>query len=87
MSFELRQGNDAALVLGDSIGNHHVAFRRPDWHSGSDQDQEMAAKTRQMLFDRLTHEDMRIVGFHLPNGGIGRAVTGEDGYRFVLEDT
>lgn len=83
MAFEIRQGNTAALVVGDAIGNHHVAFRRPAWHSGSDQDAETAAATRQVLFDRLTHEDLTLIGFHLPGGGIGRAEKAGDGYRFV----
>lgn len=83
MAFEIRQGNSAALVVGDAIGNHHVAFRRPAWHSGSDQDAETAAATRQVLFDRLTHEDLTLIGFHLPGGGIGRAEKAGDGYRFV----
>lgn len=83
MAFEIRKGNSAALVVGDAIGNHHVAFRRPAWHSGADQDAETAAATRQVLFDRLTHEDLALIGFHLPGGGIGRAEKAGDGYRFV----
>lgn len=86
MSFEVRGGTDAALVLGDAIGNHHVAFHQPGWHSGSDQDAETAAATRAMLFDRLTQENMALAGFHLPNGGMGRAVKQADGYRFIAED-
>ncbi len=83
MAFEVRQGSDAAMVLGDAIGNHHVAFRRPDWASGSDQDADTAIASRKMLFDRLTNEQMSVVGFHLPDGGIGRAEVDGDGYRFI----
>jgi len=43
MSFEVRQGSEAALVIGDAIGNHHVAFKKPTWASGSDQDATTAA--------------------------------------------
>ena len=86
MAFEVREGNAAALIVGDAIGNHHVAFRKPAWKSGSDQDQETAALTRKMLFDRLTSEDMSLIGFHLPDGGMGRAVKDGDGYRFVGEE-
>ena len=86
MSFEIRQGTSSALIVGDAIGNHHVAFRRPQWESGTDQDMPRAVQSRKMLLDRLTHEDMVLVGFHLPEGGIGRAVKGGDGYQFVLED-
>lgn len=83
MSFEVRQGSNAALIVGDAIGNHHVAFRKPEWESGSDQDAATAVATRKMLFDRLTSEHMSVVGFHLPDGGIGRAERDADGYRFV----
>lgn len=83
MAFEVRQGTDAALIVGDAIGNHHVAFRKPEWHSGSDQEPALAAQTRATLFDRLTAEQLSIVGFHLPNGGMGRVDADGDGYRFV----
>ena len=83
MAFEVRQGSTAALVVGDAIGNHHVAFRKPDWESGSDQDAAQATATRKMLFDRLTAEQLPVVGFHLPNGGMGRVDVDGDGYRLV----
>lgn len=83
MSFEVRQGNDAVLIGGDAIANHHVAFRKPEWESGSDQDTLTAATTRKTLFDRLIADDLALIGFHLPNGGIGRVDKDGDGYRFV----
>ena len=83
MAFEIRQGSEAALIVGDAIGNHHVAFRRPAWQSGSDQDAATAAATRKMLFDRLTSEQLTLIGFHLPGGGMGRAEKASDGYRFM----
>jgi len=83
MAFEVRQGSESALVAGDAIGNHHVAFRKPEWESGSDQDAATAVGTRRRLFDRLTSEQMSIIGFHLPNGGIGRVDRDGDGYRLV----
>lgn len=83
MAFELRQGSQAALVVGDAIGNHHVAFRKPNWESGSDQDPATAVTSRKMLLDRLTSEDLAVIGFHLPNGGMGRAEKDGDAYRFL----
>jgi len=83
MAFEVRQGSEAALIVGDAIGNHHVAFRKPDWKGGSDQDPDAAVLTRKMLFDRLMTEKMPLIGFHLPNGGMGRVDTDGDGFRFV----
>jgi glyoxylase-like metal-dependent hydrolase (beta-lactamase superfamily II) len=85
MSFALSSGGDSALILGDAIGNHHISFAHPGVTVGSDQDMAQAAATRLRLFDRLTADDMRLVGFHLPEGGIGRAERSGDGYRFVAE--
>ncbi|CTQ31360.1 MBL fold metallo-hydrolase [Jannaschia rubra] len=79
MSFQIGD----TLILGDAIGNHHVAFLKPDWPSGSDQDQDMAAATRRALFDRIRADDLAIVGFHLPQGGYGRVDAEGDGFRFV----
>ncbi|WP_231700999.1 MBL fold metallo-hydrolase [Aliiruegeria sabulilitoris] len=85
MSFEIRSGSESVMVIGDAIGNHHVAFARPGWHSGSDQDRELGSATRTALMDQVASEQMRIIGFHLPGGGIGRAEKTADGYRFVQE--
>ena len=82
MAFEVRQGSNAALVVGDAIGNHHVAFRKPEWESGSDQDAATAVNTRKMLLGRLADEQMAVIGFHLPDGGMGRVERDGDGYRF-----
>lgn len=85
MAFEIRQGSNSAMVVGDSIGNHHVAFARPDWHSGSDQDQATAAKTRMRLLDHMAADQMQFIGYHLPEGGLGRAERKDSAYRFVAE--
>lgn len=85
LAYHLGAGSEAAMVVGDALGNHHVAFERPDWASGSDQDKEMAAATRVSLLDQLAAEQMRLIGYHLPGGGIGRAEKADAGYRFVEE--
>ncbi len=72
MSFEVRAGSEAMLIGGDAIGNHHVAFARPDWAGGADQDPERAALTRLRLLDMLAQDKMALMGFHLPHGGLGR---------------
>ena len=82
MSLEVRSGSDAVMILGDCIGNHHVAFAKPGWASGSDQDQDLAAKTRTALLDQLTHDQTRVIGFHLPQG-VGHVEKAAEGYRFI----
>ncbi len=85
MSFEVRSGSEAALVIGDAIGNHHVAFMRPGWPGGSDQDAEVAASTRIALLDRIVTDDLKVSGFHLPGGGIGYVERMGDAFRFLPE--
>ncbi|HCQ56860.1 MBL fold metallo-hydrolase [uncultured Roseovarius sp.] len=85
MAFEIRQGTEAALVVGDAIGNGHLAFARPDWASGSDQDAETGIATRTQLLDQLATDQMAMVGFHLPGGGLGRVERDGEAYRFVAE--
>ena len=86
MALEVRDGSDSVMILGDCIGNHHVAFEKPEWASGSDQDQDQAAKTRVSLLDQLASEKMRVIGFHLAGNGVGFVDKTADGYAFVPED-
>ena len=85
MAFEIRSGGEAVMIVGDALGNPHVAFERPDWHSGTDQDPQAAAATRNSLLDQISHEQMKIIGFHLPNGGIGRIEKTGSAYKFIGE--
>ena len=84
MSFEIGKSSQKALVLGDALNNHHVAFRKPEWISaGLDQDPNLAAKTRKKLLEKIVFEQLKIVGFHLPNGGIGHVEKIGEGFNFV----
>jgi len=83
MAFHVGAGTESVMVLGDCIGNHHVAFARPDLASGSDQDPEMGIATRSLLLDQLAAEQIHLIGFHLPYPGIGRAEKQGDAYVFV----
>lgn len=83
MAFVASSGAASALILGDAIGNDHVALARPDWNSGSDQDMETAAATRVRLIDQITTDDLQVVGFHFGGGGLGRIVTEAGMRRFV----
>lgn len=85
MSFEVRGGSESVMILGDCIGNHHVAFEHPEWSSGSDQDGEAAIQTRLSLLDQLATEQTRIIGFHLAGDGTGYVEKTAKGYRFVKD--
>lgn len=83
VSFEVSNGGQSAMIIGDAIANDHIALARPDWPTGSDQDEETGARTRHRLVERLADEDMIAVGFHLSNGGVGRVERTSDGFRFT----
>jgi glyoxylase-like metal-dependent hydrolase (beta-lactamase superfamily II) len=85
MAYEVRSGSDGVMIVGDAIGNHHIAFDQPDWPTGSDQDAPRAAQTRLALMDQLANDRMALIGFHLPDGGIGRAERAGSAYRFTAE--
>ncbi|PXW72871.1 glyoxylase-like metal-dependent hydrolase (beta-lactamase superfamily II) [Loktanella sp. PT4BL] len=87
MAFEVQMGSESIMILGDSIVNHHIAFEKPAWLSGSDQDPELGVQTRLGLLDQLSTSQMRLIGFHLPGGGLGRAERRGDGFVFVGEET
>jgi len=70
-------------AIEDAVVLFNDGFKKPTWASGSDQDAATAAGTRKMLLDRLTSENMSLIGFHLPNGGIGLAEADGDSYRYV----
>ena len=83
MSFEVGDNSKKFLIAGDALNNHHVAFRHPERMGGLDQDPKLAAQTRQFLLQKLTSENMGLVGFHLPNGGIGKVEETSEGYEFM----
>ena len=71
MAFRITDGGQSALIVGDAIGNAHLALARPDWVSPADQDGEMGIATRMALLEELSSSGETVVGFHLPEGGIG----------------
>ncbi|MCR8726196.1 MBL fold metallo-hydrolase [Frigidibacter sp. ROC022] len=76
---------DGPLLVGDAIGNGHIAFEQPQAISGTDQDPETGRETRARLLADLAASGRVMVGFHLPEGGIGRVETAGAAYRFVPE--
>lgn len=72
-----------ALVAGDAISNNFVAFEQPGFATPSDQDPEMAAATRIGLLDQITADNLNIVGFHLPGGGVGTVTRQGDSYTYI----
>ena len=85
LSFAIEDGGDRALILGDAVTNAHLQFARPGWPADSDQEPETAATSRQAILSEAAASGARIVGYHLPDGGIGRVEADGEGYRFVAD--
>ena len=83
-AFALHSGGESIMLIGDALTNIAVSFARPDWPTGSDQDPEKGIATRIKLLDRLAHEQIPIVGYHLPHPGKGRVQREGNHYRFVI---
>ncbi|MDF1776158.1 MAG: MBL fold metallo-hydrolase [Rhizobiaceae bacterium] len=81
-SFAIHDGSQSMMVLGDVVTGL-VSFEKPDWPSNSDQDTNQAIATRRQIMDRMAADRMHIVGFHLPNSGIGFVERKDAAYRFV----
>ena len=81
-SFTLHDGNESLMVVGDALLNAVISFQQPSWVSGSDQNPDEGVTTRLKLLDRLAAEQSRIVGFHLPQPGLGRVERSGKTYRF-----
>lgn len=85
LSFRLTDSDESITVIGDAIGNGHIALARPDWPSPADQDAKQGIETRMALLAELASSGERVVGFHFPDGGIGRIRSAADGYAFQPE--
>jgi glyoxylase-like metal-dependent hydrolase (beta-lactamase superfamily II) len=75
MAIVLSSGDERALLLGDAV-TCPVQLEEPDWAAMSDMDKELAARTRQRLYDELEGRDDLMVGAHFPDLQMGRVLTG-----------
>lgn len=85
ISLEVSHGSEAFVIVGDALTHHIVSFQYPDWISGNDHEPERAIKTRQKLLDKLAAENTRLIGYHLPDPGLGRVERDGGVYRYVAE--
>ena len=83
LGFRVTHGADSALIVGDAIGNGHLALLRPDWPSPADSQPDQGIETRMALLEELAASGERMVGFHLPRGGLGRIVRDGEAYAFL----
>jgi glyoxylase-like metal-dependent hydrolase (beta-lactamase superfamily II) len=82
-AFQVMADGEPTLIAGDAATHPIISFERPDWPGGFDADGERAARTRRALLDRAAADRLRIVGYHLPRGGVGQVERKGAAFRFV----
>ncbi|OXS99010.1 MBL fold metallo-hydrolase [Notoacmeibacter marinus] len=86
ISFVVHGGEKPTLIGGDALTHPIISFAYPQWESGSDTDPQQGVATRKMLLDRLSTDDMALIGFHLPHPGLGHVEKNGDGaYAFIAD--
>ncbi|SNR25972.1 MBL fold metallo-hydrolase [Paracoccus sediminis] len=83
MSFAVGTPAEGLFVTGDFV-TMLAGFARPDLGAATDHDPALAARTRRATLARLAEEGWTILGYHLPQGGIGTVARAGDAYAFVL---
>ena len=84
MSFEVGKPEEGIFITGDFV-TMLTGFARPELGTATDHDPELAAKTRAAMLARLADENWQILGYHLPDGGIGRVRRTGDAFSFESE--
>jgi glyoxylase-like metal-dependent hydrolase (beta-lactamase superfamily II) len=81
--FQITQGNDKLLVIGDAVHIHALQFPHPEWTMVYDVDSPLAIKTRRKLFKDASADRATLMGFHMPFPGIGHVRTAGREYEWV----
>lgn len=67
-------------LIGGDASNHPFQVEHPHWSLPVDNDHDMAATTRDRIFEKIKDTDITYVAPHYPMPGVGRIVT-DDGIR------
>jgi glyoxylase-like metal-dependent hydrolase (beta-lactamase superfamily II) len=71
MGYEIVNGDDRLLDIGDSAHSSIVSLVRPDWAMGFDSDRAVAKASREKLLSDLSKSHERVFSPHFPYPGVG----------------
>ena len=69
--FQLTQGSESMLVIGDALHISWLEFAHPEWTMAYDAKPEQAVATRRKLFEKLANDRGEVFGYHMPFPGLG----------------
>ena len=78
------RGNEA-VMCGD-IMHSPIQCSYPEWHSSSDDDPVLAAKTRRRFLEDNCESNRLVLTAHFPEPSIGRFARKDSAFRFVYEE-
>lgn len=83
-AFEVSDGKESLLIIGDMVHSLAVQFPRPDVAFEYDTDKKQAVTVREALFKSAAQRKVLVAGMHLPFPGIGRIrADGNNAYTWV----
>jgi glyoxylase-like metal-dependent hydrolase (beta-lactamase superfamily II) len=71
MSYEVVNGDDRILDIGDAAHSSIVSLVRPDWEMGFDSDRAVAKASREKLLNDLSKSHEKVFSPHFPYPGVG----------------
>jgi glyoxylase-like metal-dependent hydrolase (beta-lactamase superfamily II) len=71
MGYEIVNGDDRLLAIGDSAHSSIVSLVRPDWAMGFDSDRSVAKASREKLLSDLSKSHEKVFSPHFPYPGVG----------------
>ncbi|KPF70505.1 MBL fold metallo-hydrolase [beta proteobacterium AAP99] len=82
--FEVTQGRDKFLYVGDLSNVPELFVRNPDWAVQFDMDAEAARVTRRRVLDRAAADKVMVGGYHFPFPAFGRIEKMGNGFDFKV---
>jgi glyoxylase-like metal-dependent hydrolase (beta-lactamase superfamily II) len=79
----LSSGDARGVLLGDAV-TCPIQLEEPDWQAMSDVDKDLAARTREALWQELEGTDTLAVAAHFPGLEFGRILAGEGKRYFAI---
>jgi len=76
------QGGGAHAIISGDVVHHPILFLEPTLVNLGDWDAELAARTRQRLFERCADTSTLLLTMHFPPPTAGRLASTPDGFRF-----
>jgi glyoxylase-like metal-dependent hydrolase (beta-lactamase superfamily II) len=70
-SFQVRQGGESMMVIGDTVHVEWLEFAHPEWTMAYDAKPEQAVATRRKLLEQLASNRRAVFGCHMAFPGIG----------------